>query len=137
MSDQDTTEQSRAVVQSWLEKAGSGDMEGAFALFADDAVWSNIGSTRFSGDFAGKDAILGGLIGPLFEQLEGGIRSDLEAVVADGERVVVLSQGNAMTRTGKAYNNTYAQVFTVRDGKIIKVREYMDTALVDAVFGAA
>ena len=57
--------------------------------------------------------------------------------MADGERAVVLSRGTARTKAGKDYNNTYAQVFTVRDGKIVSVREYMDTALVDAVFGSA
>lgn len=132
-----STEESRAVVQSWLDKAATGDVEGAFALFAHDAVWSNIGTTRFSGEFVGLGAIMEGLVGPLFSQLEAGISSDVEAVIADGERVVVLSQGSARTTTGKDYNNTYAQVFTVRDGKIVQVREYMDTALVDAVFGAA
>ena len=112
-----STEESRAVVQRWLELAGSGDIDGAFALFTDD--------------------ILQRLIGPLFAELEGGISSDLEAVVADGDRVVVLSRGKAAKRDGTAYNNTYAQVFTVRGGRIAGVREYMDTALVDRVFGAA
>lgn len=131
------TEESRAVVQRWLELAGSGDVDGAFALFADDAVWSNIGTTRFSGDFVGRDDILERLITPLFAELEAGISSELEAVIADGERVVVLSRGSAAKRDGTAYNNTYAQIFTVRGGRITAVREYMDTALVDRVFGPA
>lgn len=58
-------------------------------------------------------------------------------MIADGERVVVLSRGSAKTRAGAPYNNTYAQLFTVREGRIVAVREYMDTALVDRVFGAA
>ena len=131
-----STEDTRATVERWLELAGSGDINGAMALFAEDAVWSNIGSTRFSGDFVGVQGILEGLIGPLFAELEAGIASDLEAVIADGDRAVVLSRGKARTLTGKDYNNTYAQVFTVRDGRIVSVREYMDTALVDAVFGS-
>ena len=129
------TEESRAVVQRWLELAGRGDIDGAFALFAEDAIWSNIGSTRFSGEFIGRKEILEKLIGPLFAELEGGIRSELEAVIADGDRVVVLSRGSAVVRDGTPYNNTYAQVFTVRDGRIVAIREYMDTALVDRVFG--
>ncbi|MEL7043532.1 MAG: nuclear transport factor 2 family protein [Pseudomonadota bacterium] len=131
-----STEETRATVARWLELAGSGDIDGAMALFAEDAVWSNIGSTRFSGDFVGVQGILEGLIGPLFAELESGIASDLEAIVADGDRAVVLSKGKARTRGGTDYNNTYAQVFTVRDGRITGVREYMDTALVDAVFGS-
>ncbi|MEO1079119.1 MAG: nuclear transport factor 2 family protein [Pseudomonadota bacterium] len=131
-----STEDTRATVERWLELAGSGDLNGAMALFAEDAVWSNIGSTRFSGDFVGVQGIMKELIGPLFAELEAGIASDLEAIVADGDRAVVLSRGKARTLAGKDYNNTYAQVFTVRDGRIAGVREYMDTALVDAVFGS-
>ena len=33
------------------------------------------------------------------------------------------------------YNNTYCQVFTIREGKIRAVTEYMYTALVNEVFG--
>lgn len=65
------TEESRSVVQRWLALASAGDIDGAFALFADDAVWSNIGTTRYSGDFRGREDILGRLIGPLFTQLDG------------------------------------------------------------------
>jgi ketosteroid isomerase-like protein len=130
-----STEETRQLVTRWLELAGRGEVEAAMGLFAPEAVWSNIGSTRFSGDFVGLAEIGEKLLGPLFASLEDGIRSEVEAVIADGDRAVVLSAGRARTRTGKDYNNTYAQVFTVRDGKIVSVREYMDTALVDAVFG--
>ena len=132
-----STEDSRRVVQSFLDNAAQGNMDACFALFSDDASWSNIGSTRFSGTCEGKDAILNDLVGPLFGSLQDGIRSDVEAVIADGERVVVLSQGHATTQDGTPYNNTYAQVFTVRDGMIVAVKEYMDTALIDRVFGPA
>ncbi len=55
--------------------------------------------------------------------------------IAEGELVVVQSTGQATTTSGRAYNNTYCQVFTIRDGKIGAVTEYMDTALVNDVFG--
>ena len=132
-----SSEEGRTVVQQFLELGAKGDIEGCFALFSDDASWTNIGTTRFSGTAAGKQAILNDLVGPLFGNLQNGIQSDVEAVIADGERVVVLSQGQATTLDGTPYNNTYAQVFTVRGGQIVAVKEYMDTALIDRVFGAA
>ena len=36
---------------------------------------------------------------------------------------------------GTPYNNTYCQVIRIRDGQIADVKEYMDTALIDSVFG--
>ncbi|MEE4107811.1 MAG: nuclear transport factor 2 family protein [Halieaceae bacterium] len=131
------TEESRAVVQSWVDSTARGDIDAALALFDENAVWTNIGSTRFSGQYVGLRGIMEDLIGPLFAELEAGIQSEVEALIADGDRAVLLSRGTARTRDGKAYNNVYAQVFTVVNGRIVAVREYMDTALVDAAFGAA
>lgn len=131
------TEESRAVVQSWIDCTARGDIDAALALFDENAVWTNIGSTRFSGEFTGLANITRELIGPLFGELEGGIASEIEVLLADGDRAVLLSRGRARTRSGRDYNNTYAQVFTVKDGRITAVREYMDTALVDSVFGPA
>ena len=131
------TEETRKVVEQWLSLANSGDVEGAMTLFSEDAVWTNIGSTKFSGEFTGLKAISEDLLGPLFSALEEGIQSNVESVIADGEQAVVLSRGAAHTKSGSEYNNTYAQVFTVRGGKIVSVREYMDTALIDRVFGNA
>jgi ketosteroid isomerase-like protein len=127
----------REVAQAFFDRNAAGDIDGALALLHDDATWWNLGSTRFSGSFAGKDAILSGLVGPLFAELRAGISSHVDAIIADDQHAVVLSRGQAETQSGVPYNNTYAQVFTVRDGQIVAVREYMDTALVDAVFGPA
>jgi len=48
----------------------------------------------------------------------------------------MIDDDQCFVTTGRPYNNTYCQVFSVRDGKIRTVTEYMDTALVDEVFGA-
>jgi ketosteroid isomerase-like protein len=77
------------------------------------------------------------LLGPLFGQLKAGIASTIEALIAEGDMVVALTQGQAETHDGTPYNNTYCQVIRIADGKIAEVTEYMDTALVDAVFGKA
>lgn len=100
-------------------------------------AWTNIGRTKYSGTFVGKNDLGAKLVGPLFGQLEGGIASTIHNVIAEGDLVVVQSSGQAKTTGGRPYNNTYCQVFTVRDGQIHAVTEYMDTALVDEVFGTA
>jgi uncharacterized protein len=44
-------------------------------------------------------------------------------------------RGDNVTKAGKPYNNEYCFVFRLSDGKIREVKEYADTALVDAVLG--
>ena len=126
-----------AVVLKFFELSAAGDMDACFALLADEVTWTNIGTTRFSGTYAGKESVINDLVGPLFSELKSGIEATIDRVVSEGDIAVVLQRGRAETHDGKAYNNDYAQVFTVRDGRIVAVKEYMDTALVDAVFGSA
>lgn len=52
--------ENKEVVLSFYDAAARGDMERCFALLADDVTWTNIGTTRFSGTYAGKKVLLEG-----------------------------------------------------------------------------
>jgi ketosteroid isomerase-like protein len=125
----------KALVQSFFDAGNRGDFDGCFALIGDDIVWTNIGSTRFSGTFRGKDQVMSELIEPLFGRLKAGIHSTVENLIAEGDVVVAQSTGSAETHDGRPYNNTYCQVMRLKDGKIVEVREYFDTELVTRTFG--
>ena len=125
----------KAIIASFFEAGNRGDMDACLALFADDVVWTNTGTTRFSGRFEGKETVVTQLLGPLFGSLDAGIHSSVDSLIAEGNQVVALSRGRARTKDGRPYNNSYCQVVTLRDGLIGEVTEYMDTALVDATFG--
>mgnify|MGYP001552151426 CR=1 FL=1 len=128
--------ENKQVVLDFYEAGARGDMDACFALLADDVTWTNIGSTKFSGTYIGKQALAENLLGPLFGELKAGISSQIEQLTAEGDIVVAQTSGNAETRDGTPYNNTYCQVIRIRDGRIAAVKEYMDTALIDSVFGA-
>ena len=130
-----STEANKQVAIEFFEAGNRGDMEKCVELLADDISWTDIGTTRFSGTYAGKQNVAVNLLGPLFGQLKAGIQSDIENIIAEGEFVVVQSRGTAETKDGTPYNNTYCQVMRIADGQIREVVEYMDTALIDAVFG--
>ncbi len=127
--------ENKQVVLDFYEAGARGDMDACFALLADDVTWTNIGSTKFSGTYSGKRAIVEDLLGPLFSQLMAGISSQIERLTAESDIVVAQTSGTAETLDGTPYNNTYCQVIRIRDGKIADVKEYMDTALIDSVFG--
>jgi ketosteroid isomerase-like protein len=108
-------------------------METCMGQLADDVTWTNIGSTKYSGTFRGKADLVARLLQPVFGQLQAGITSAIDNLVAEGEFVVVQSRGKAATKDGRPYNNTYCHVFRIRGGKIVEVTEYMDTELARAV----
>ncbi len=131
-----STEENKKIVLSFYDAGARGDMETCFDLLSDDVTWINIGSTRFSGTYSGKQALVEELLGPLFNQLKAGIASTVERLTAEADIVVAQTQGSAETLDGKPYNNRYCQVFRFDNGKIVEVTEYFDTALLDSVFGA-
>ena len=49
--------------------------------------------------------------------------------------MIVEARGDNVTKAGQQYNNEYCFVFRLSDGKIKEVKEYADTALVEAVLG--
>ena len=54
-------------------------------------------------------------------------RMEIKHLVSDGQWVVVEGQGSGSFRDGSPYQNRYALVFEVVDGKVRTLREYMDT----------
>ena len=129
--------ENKQIILDFYEAGAQGYMDRCFSLLADDITWTNIGTTKFSGTYVGKQAIAEDLLGPLFGNLRAGIASKIEQLTAEGDIVVAQTSGTAETTGGTPYNNTYCQVIEIRDGKISTVKEYMDTALIDSVFGVA
>jgi ketosteroid isomerase-like protein len=39
------------------------------------------------------------------------------------------------TKDGQPYNNDYCLIYRLRDGRIVEIREYCDSALTEAVLG--
>ena len=130
-------ESNKQIIKKFFDLGNRGEIEQCMALLADDVTWTDIGTTKFSGTYSGKETLAAELLGPLFGQLKSGIQSELKNIIAEGEFVVVESRGKAETLDGTPYNNTYCHVFRLRDGKIQAVTEYLDTALTNSVFGTS
>ena len=107
--------ENKQVVLDFYEAGARGDMDACFALLTDDVTWTNIGSTKFSGTYSGKQAIVEDLLGPLFSQLMAGISSQIERLTAESDIVVAQTSGTAETLDGTPYNHTYCQVIRIRD----------------------
>jgi len=128
-------EDNKRIVRSFYEAGNRGDMEGCLDLLDEQVTWTNIGSTEFSGTFSGKQVLVRELLGPVFGRLQAGITATVHRMIAEDDCVAVQLSGQATTKDGQPYNNTYCHVFCIRDGRIHQVTEYFDTALTAAVLG--
>ena len=122
-----------ALVRQLIEDMGAGNPQAYFDRLAEDVRYTVIGSTPFSGTCLGRDQLVARVIVPLMEKLDGFIKVTPQAVFGDGDLVCVQANGEARTKSGQAYNNTYCFVFRLRGDKIVEVTEYMDTDLVRSV----
>jgi ketosteroid isomerase-like protein len=122
-----------ALVRQIIEEMGSGNPQAYFDRLAEDVRYTVIGSTPFSGTCQGRNQLVERVVVPLMEKLDGFIKVTPQAIFGDGDLVCVQAKGEARTKNGEAYNNTYCFVFRLRDDKIVEVTEYMDTDLVRSV----
>ena len=58
----------------------------------------------------------------------GGAEVEFGSVTAEGERVAIEAVTSGTTADGRHYSNAYHYLFVFRDGRIIQVKEYLDTA---------
>jgi len=122
-----TAEQNKELVTKTWRAFISGDIDAALANMSDEISWVIPGNLpNVSGLKRGKDAIrtFGKGVGVAFPK---GLNSEIHKVHAAGDNTVVLeltNQGKAAN--GKDYRNEYCFIFEIENGKIRRVREYVD-----------
>ena len=127
--------ENREFIRNMFAELSKGNAEAFLGSMADDVRYTIIGNTKYSATYNGKQELIGRLLGPLTAQLEGGIAVTPDNLIADGEYVAMQAHGQAKSKNGVAYNNTYCHVFRVVNGKVKEVTEYLDTELVTKAFG--
>jgi ketosteroid isomerase-like protein len=129
------TADNKQLMQHIFTEMAKGNFELFLGHMAEDMRWTVIGTTKLSRTLTGKQEVLDQLLTPLTTQLDGPIRVTAHNFIAEGDYVVVEGRGQAMTKTGKPYNNTYCFVFRLASGKVQELTEYLDTEVITAAFG--
>jgi len=135
MSEQENLE----IVKRGYKAFAEGDLAALLKFVADDAEW-NFFPTYAGIPFAqhpwlGRDGVEKA-IRMLIETLEFQLFQSDE-FIAGGDSVAVLGHERCRVKeTGRMVEAKWVQVFTLRDGKMIRFREYSDTAAWDAGYAA-
>jgi len=113
--------ENKKLALAYLDRMAHRDMDGALALAAADARFWLSGP----GDMDKQG--FKGFLAP-FNQMILNIRFDVDSVTAETNRVAVEAASAAELRNGKTYRNRYVFMFTARNGKLVAVKEYSDSA---------
>ena len=124
MSDQE--QRNIELVKKGYEAFSAGDGDTMMSLFDDNVEWVQPGDSTISGTYHGK-AELGEHLSRLAEK---SVTVKLNRLIADGDTVVALTEVTVGDETGQD-----ADVFTLRDGKTVRVQMHGDTALMERVYG--
>ncbi len=125
--------ENKAVVRAMLAALAAADYPKMLSYLDDDIQFYVIGSTKYSGLFSGKQEFWERLLKPLTDQIgEGGFSEEIIKIIGEGDLVVTESRGSETTTKGVEYNNEYAFIYRLRNGKILEWNCYLDTQLLDA-----
>ena len=125
------SEQNKQVVVQFIKAMGSSDAASAVPCLDPEAFTLAKGFGKFAGIRRYETIV--GTIDAFNVLLPTGLRPEIHSITAEGDRVVVEFEGNAVTSEGKPYCNQYCMVFTLKAGRIVKVHEYFCNVLADEV----
>ena len=135
------SEQNKTVVQSAYAAFGRGDIPGVLATLdpnveweavigADPATVATAGVRRGVEGVAGFFKSLGETL--VFDQFEP------REFIAEGDQVACVGFYKARAKqTGGVISSSWVMVFTVRNGRIVRFREWSDSAQINRAYGAA
>jgi len=131
----DTTQQNKELTKQYFAALGAWQADTVLDLVSDDLEYWVAGSLpKLSGTFTKSD--IKGMLPGFKAMFPEGMQLKTVAFTAEGNRVAVEVECHGRTFGGREYNNFLHFLFEFRNGKIVRVREYMDTAHAKEIFAA-
>jgi ketosteroid isomerase-like protein len=97
------------------EAFGAGDIETVMALFAEDIVWHSPGANQLTGDYHGRDQVLG-YLGKIMELTGGTFRVEIHDLLANDRHGTVLVTTHA-ERGGRTLTSREINIWHLANGK--------------------
>jgi ketosteroid isomerase-like protein len=112
----------------------SGDGAAFFDHVADDVDWTVMGTHPLAGHYQNKTAFIAGTFAKLGQVLPNGAQLRAEHLIVKDDQAVVELHSFATAKNGMRFDNRYCWVVCFRNGVIVGVRAYLDSAMVSRLF---
>lgn len=127
-----------ALVQQGYKLFAQGDIPGVLNLMSPDVVWTTpkVENVPFSGTFNGPEG-LGKFFGTLAAAVDI-LKFEPREFIAQGNKVVVLGESRSRVKgQQEEFDDRWADVLTVENGKVTRYERYGNTAQQERAFRAA
>ena len=121
------TEANKRTAVALLEASGRHDGEAFASLMHPEATYWTLGKPHlfaYCGEKS-RDEICAYMATPSI--FVGGVETSFGEITAEGDRVAVEARTRGVLPDGRVYTNMYHYLFTFREGKVWRVKEYLDT----------
>jgi len=114
-------------VRSLYEAFGRGDVPGVLGAMTDDMVWHEAEGMPYGGVYHGGEEIAQNVFGPIIGDLPDFAVTPEEFIASGNAVAVVVRYTGTAKETGNTLNLPAVHVWDVRDGKIARFRQFIDT----------
>jgi len=124
------------LVLDFFTALSTGDLDQLRPFLTDASVWQPmVKDIPGAGEYQGN-AIIDDFLGPVRGMFNpGDPKVHVSAIFSAGGMVAVESTSTGGLPDGRRYDNAYAWIFRLKDGKIARLHEYMDSHYVARLFG--
>ena len=120
------TDQNKKITRDFFEALSTGSNK-YLDFYTDDSIIWTAGNNSIGGTRTKKEVVT--FAENILSAFPSGITFNITGITAEDERVAVEISGEAIHASGEAYNNQYHFLLRIKDGKILELKEYMDTQL--------
>lgn len=130
-----SSEHNKKLVVDLFSRFTAGDVPGVLALVDDAATWKIPGKPELTPSAGVYDkAKIGQLFNTMMGRLKGGLKMTVTGMIVEGERAAVEVISHGELKNGRVYDQEYHFLIEFREGRIVAVREYLDTQHAFAVW---
>ena len=118
-------ERNKQIARDFFATISRSDIPTMLDFYAEDGTVETMGNTLISGKMNKEQMKVGAAL--ILDAFPKGIVFTIHNLTAEGDRVAVEAESHGIHASGKPYNNKYHFFMTFRDGKVVSLKEYMDT----------
>ena len=120
------SDQNKTITKEFFEALSNGS-DKYLDFYTDESIIWTAGGNAIGGTRTKKEVV--SFAQNILSAFPTGITFNITGLTAENERVAVEISGEAIHASGETYNNQYHFLLRIKDGKILELKEYMDTQL--------
>jgi ketosteroid isomerase-like protein len=122
------------IVRQIFKGLENGDGAAFFEYVSDDVDWIVMGTHPLAGHYRDKKAFIAGTFDKLAQVLPQGAQLRVENLIVKDDQAVVELHSLATAKNGMRFDNRYCWVVYFRNAVIVRIRAYLDSAMVARLF---